>query len=117
MIAELKSLHSPDVADLHDWTPDSKKFAILLQIMAGPEGAPGEESFDVTLCSSTWVSARAEEVKLLEGRYLLIVPEYDSDLIYDCLSRRVSSCEGESWQEVARKLSQLGRWEFEDYHD
>jgi hypothetical protein len=76
MIAELKSLHSPDVEDLHDWVPGSTEFAILLQIMAGPEGTPGEESFDVTLCSPAWVAARVAEAKLLEGCHLLIVSEF-----------------------------------------
>jgi hypothetical protein len=55
MIAALKSLHSPDVADLHDWVPGSSEFAAVLQIMAGPEGTPGEESFAVTL-SATLIS-------------------------------------------------------------
>jgi Immunity protein 8 len=115
MIAELKSLHSPDVADLQSWRPDRTEFSVLLQIFAGPEGKPGEESFDLTLCSPAWVAARTTETKILEGRHLLIVAEYNYDLIYEYLSRRVSSCEGETWREVAEKLSRLGRWEFEDY--
>jgi hypothetical protein len=117
MIAELKGLHSPDVADLRDWTPETDEFAVLLQIVAGPPGTPGAESFDVTLCSPTWVAARTAEAKVIEGCHLLVVQEYDYDLIHDYLSRRVSTCEGESWREVAQKLSRLGRWEFEDYRE
>jgi hypothetical protein len=117
MIAELKSLHSPDVADLQNWTPETDDFAILLQIIAGPEGTSGAESFDVTLCSVAWIAAKALEARVMEGCHLLIVQEYDYDLIHDYLSRRVSACECESWQEVAQKLSRLGRWEFEHYHE
>lgn len=47
MIAELKRIHSPDVDDLSSWMPEDSNFSILLQVMAGPAGSPGEESFDV----------------------------------------------------------------------
>jgi Immunity protein 8 len=115
MMAELKRLHSPDVVELSNWTPESKDFAILLQIVVGPAGSPGEESFDVTLCSSAWVTRQVAEAKILEGRHLLIVAEYNYSLISDYISGYVSSCEGRTWQEIASKLSRLGRWEFEDY--
>jgi hypothetical protein len=44
MEAELKRLHSPDALDLPNWTPGSEDFAILIQVMAAPEGTPGEEA-------------------------------------------------------------------------
>ena len=57
MIAELRRLQQfPDTDDLANWAPASDEFAILVQIMAGPLGSPGEESFDVTVCSPAWVS-------------------------------------------------------------
>jgi Immunity protein 8 len=115
MIAELKRLHSPDVADLRIWKPESDEFAILLQVMVAPEDSPGEESFDVTLCSPEWVVARAAERKILEGRDLLITSGYNYELIHEYISKYVSSCEGQNWQEVAHKLSRLGRWEFDEY--
>jgi hypothetical protein len=117
MMAELKRLHSPDVIDLHSWTPENDEFAILLQIIAGPEGSPGEESFDVTLCTPAWVARRVAEAKIIEGRHLLIVSEYSYGLVHDYVSRYVSSCEGRTWQEVAARLARLGRWEFEDYRE
>ena len=48
MNAELKRLHSPDIFNLESYRPeDPQKFGFLLQIMVGPEGVEGEESFDV----------------------------------------------------------------------
>jgi hypothetical protein len=115
MRAELRRLHSPDVEDLTTWTPQASEFAILLQIMAGPEGAPGEESFDVTLCTPAWIASRVATDKIMDGRHLLIVARYDYPFIYRYISDYVSSCEGDTWQEVAARISRLGRWEFEDY--
>jgi hypothetical protein len=117
MIAELKRLHSPDVTDLRSWKPESEEFAILLQVMVAPEGTAGEESFDVTLCSPEWVAARAAEARILAGRDLLIISEYNYDQISKYISNYISSCEGEDWQEIAHKLSQLGRWEFDEYNE
>jgi Immunity protein 8 len=117
MIAEIKHLYSPDVEDLPHWNPGSEEFAILLQIIAGPAGSPGEESFDVTLCSPAWIVRQAAKEKIIQGRHLLIATEYDYTLISDFISEYVSSCQGQTWQEIASKLARIGRWEFEDYQE
>jgi hypothetical protein len=115
MMAELKGLHSPDVADLQTWTPESSDFAILLQITAGPASGRGEASFDTTLCSSTWVAARVAEARVLEVSHLLIMAKYNYEQLHEYLSERVSACEGDTWRDVAREMSRIGRWEFEHY--
>jgi immunity protein 8 of polymorphic toxin system len=117
MMAELKHLHSPDVEDLVSWTPENADFAILVQIIVGPAGTPGEESFDATVCSSAWVKRKAAKEKIIEGRHLLIVSEYNYTLISEYISNYVSTCQGETWKEITDKLSRLGRWEFEDYQE
>jgi len=115
MLAELKRLHSPDVLDLRSWLPASDEFAILVQILAAPQGSPGEESFDVTVCSTAWIAQRAREERIIDGRHHLVVDHFDYDRLYQYISGYVSSCEGPTWQDVALRLGRLGRWEFEDY--
>jgi hypothetical protein len=105
------------VANLRTWTPDSNQFAILLQVIAGPAGSAGEESFDVILCTATWLSRRVEEEQILSGRHLLMVSRYSYDLVHDYITKYVTSCSGDTWQEVAAQLGRLGRWEFEDYQE
>ena len=115
MRAELKSLHSPDIENLSSWIPERQDFAILLQVIAGPAGEIGGESFDLTLCSPSWINKTVEKGRIITGRHLLIVARYDYGRISEFISNYVSSCYGETWQEIALKLARFGHWEFEDY--
>jgi hypothetical protein len=116
MKASLRYLHCPDVHDLSTWVPDGD-FAILVQLLVGPEGEEGEESFDITLCSLGWLADRVQEDDVVDGRHHLIVDTYDYNRIEEYLRERVSACEGLSWKEVGEKLGRLGYWEFEDYRE
>ena len=117
MRAELRRLHSPDVADLASWSPDGDQFAILVQLMVGPAGGRGEESFDLTLCGSGWLAHRVRTERIVDARHHLIIDTFDYDRIERYLRQRVADCEGESWAEVARQVGRLGKWEFEDYRE
>jgi hypothetical protein len=52
---------------------------------------------------------------IINGRHHLIMTAYDYNELWSYISNFVSSCSGDTWQEVASKLGRLGRWEFEDY--
>jgi hypothetical protein len=47
----------------------------------------------------------------------LIVFEYDYDRLLRTIEQVCESTEGDTWQEVADRLSRLGAWEFEDYRE
>jgi len=46
---------------------------------------------------------------------LLIVAEYDFAAIEKEISAHVAACQGDTWIEIAVKLSRTLMWEFEDY--
>jgi hypothetical protein len=115
MRADLRRLHSPDVHDLRSWSPDDAKFAVLVQIMVGPEGSPGEESVDLTLCTAEWLAGRVREEGIVDCRHHVVVACYDYEEIERYLLQLVTACEGTSWPEVALQVARIGRWEFEDY--
>lgn len=115
MRAKLKRLHSPDMDLETFWPEDPNNFGFLLQAMIGPEDQEGEESFDMQVCTPEWLKAKYSDSDILFGYYHLIVFEYDMQRIERKIARYCEHCVGENWQEIANKLSRIGRWEFEDY--
>ena len=116
MRGQLKRLHSPDIDNLVSGIPrGSDDFGFLLQVMAGPKGQEGEESFDVFVCTPAWLEKNRSQTDLIVGRHYLIVFEYDYERLFGFINTYCSQCSGETWQEVAQQLGRLGKWEFEDY--
>jgi hypothetical protein len=83
--------------------------------MFGPEGSEGEESFDIIVCTPSWLAREVERKGLVHARHHLVVKKYDLPLIHRFLSDFAKSSVSRTWQEAAAKLSRLGKWEFEDY--
>jgi hypothetical protein len=112
----LKRLHSPDIFDLKSFSPeDDDCFGFLLQAMFGPEDGEGEESFDIVVCTPKWLGQLLAKDIVLSGRHYLFVKEYNLETIRSFLEQYARQCSGETWQDVAQKLSRIGHWEFEDY--
>ena len=115
MRAAIRSLMSLDVDDLDGWDPESDAWALGLRVLAGPDDGPGEESFDLTVCSLAWLAERVRRDGVCDGRHHLIVEGYDWPAIRAFVERRVQECQGATWRDVAVQLARLGFWEFEDY--
>lgn len=115
MRAAIRSLMSLDVDDLEGWSPGIDSWAIGLQLRAGPVDGPGEESFDLTVCSAVWLAERVCRDGVVDGRHHLIMEHYDWAVLRAYVERRVRSCQGSTWREVAEQLGRIGFWEFEGY--
>ena len=116
MKAELKRLHSPDIHDLENYKPENpKKFGFLLQAMVGPEGQSGEESFDIEVCTPNWLEATYKANQVVIGLHHLIVQDYNYQMIIREIKAFLQDCSGDNWNDIAKKVSRLGKWEFENY--
>jgi len=96
---------------------EAEQFAFRVRLLLGPVDGPGEESFDLTVCSPQWLAVRAPREGLIDGRHHVIVnaESFDPADLRQWLDQRVSSVEAPTWREVGEKLARLGYWEFEDY--
>lgn len=96
---------------------DAEEFWFLARVYAGPSDGPGEESFDVTVCSPEWLAARCREGGVIDARHHLVVDveQFDQRALRSWLEARVRAVSGENWTQVGEKLGRLGFWEFEDY--
>jgi hypothetical protein len=113
---EVKRLHSPDVHDLATYVPDDpENFGILVQVMAGPAGGEGEESFDMVVCTPDWLRNQLGPTDIKMGRHYLLVKQYDFAALARFVKNFAAECSGATWHEAALRLARLGKWEFEDY--
>lgn len=117
MKAKLKEIYSLELTNPLEefWPEDESNFGISVRLMIGPEDGAGSESFDILVCTPDWIKSQYSEEKCVWGRHMLIVLEYDFDLIRRQIEGYIAGCTGEDWLTIARKLSRMGAWEFEDY--
>lgn len=117
MKAKLKEIYSLELTHPLEafWPEDESNFGISVRLMIGPEDSAGSESFDILVCTPDWIKSQYSEEKCVWGRHMLIVLDYDFALIKREIERYIAGCVGEDWQTIARKLSGMGAWEFEDY--
>ena len=115
MRASLRGLLlSPDPRTLPD---DAASFMFGAQLLVGPADGPGEESFDLTVCSPEWLAEQCRSGEPVNGLHHVIVDwdSYDERVLRRWLEARVHAVEADSWDGIADQLRFLGGWEFDGY--
>ena len=117
MKAEISTFHSPDVDDLAGFHPDNPdSMGFLLQVLAGPEGTGGAESFDVLVGTPDWFLARQGQAVAAPGLHTILITKYDWPAIETYIRELVDEVAGDDWAAIATELHQrLGSWELADY--
>ena len=116
MRARLKSLWSPDVLDLPNWQPeDPTHVGFLLQVEIGPVDAAGGDSFDLMVCTPSWLSESMLDTGVRSGEHTVFLTVYDFGVMRRYLERFIHACEAETWSALAGQLGRLGRWEYAGY--
>ena len=91
MRAVVHRFHSPDALDLDSYVPDDPADdAILLQVMVGSEGADGEDSFDVLVCTLRRLERLVESEGRIIGRHYLIVKPWTTPQLSSISSKSLS---------------------------
>lgn len=92
-------------------------FVFGVQLLVGPADGPGEESFELTVCSPEWLTERCRSGEPVNGLHHVIVgwDTYDERVLRSWLEARVHAVEAATWAGIADQLRFLGGWEFENY--
>jgi hypothetical protein len=115
-------LHSLDTADarhgaLDAFVPeDSEHFGLAVTATIGPADGRGGEQFQFTVCSPSWLAAE-DRPKGFAFQRTLLLDRWSAELVERAIADLCRHTEGETWQEVAQKLSRYAHWEFEDYRE
>lgn len=117
MKAEVTRFHSPDIDDLRGFMPDdARNVGFLLQVMAGPAGTGAAESFDLQVCTPTWLIERLDPGAVRPGRHSILIAEYDWPIVERYVRSVVDAAYADDWRSLALQLDRhLGRWEFAEY--
>lgn len=96
---------------------DPAAFVFGARLLVGPADGPGEESFELTVCSPQWLAVQCRSGEPVSGLHHVIVGQdtYDERVLRDWLEARVHAAEAATWDGIAGQLRLLGSWEFESH--
>jgi len=97
---------------------DPARFEVSVQLLIGPADGPGEESFQVTVCTPEWLAAKCRETDgIYDPRHHLIMnlDLFDKGKFRQWFESRVAKVEAPDWAGVREHLSRFGYWELENY--
>ncbi|MFQ1050088.1 Imm8 family immunity protein [Avibacterium paragallinarum] len=101
--------------ELETYKPKNEKlFYVDIFLRIGPDdGTDAADNFDFKVYSIEWL--RLYRIKPAILRHIMVVDRYDFKAIKDYVLSCIEKCDGDSWDEIALKLSRYFYWEFEDY--
>lgn len=114
LLKEIRSLELEDSL-INYWPGEADNFGSWVRAMIGPEDQEGAESFDMLVCTPKWLQNELENNGPLLGRGTIIISEYNYDEIVNCIEKAISQCYADDWPGIAKKLSRISFWEFDDY--
>lgn len=115
MKARLHTVYSSDV-DVLSYTPeDPWNDGVWIRMVVGPTDGPGEESFDVLVCTPLWLRDVVAKDGPQIGRHHLIIEPFNLNEAIGFLRNKVESIQASDWAALGEVLGRIGYWEFEDY--
>lgn len=117
MKAKLQGFYCLDIdIPLSEYRPlDLDNFGFNARIIVGEEILGGEESFDFIICTPKWLMNKYAPKDIVLGIHYLIVFEFNYPKIYEWIKKFVENTKGDTWEEIALKICNLGYWEFDNY--
>ncbi len=114
MKARLDGIYSPDLPSGHAELPANPANCwVVVQADIGVEGESGADCFTMYVTTPQFLDGCLNQVRHQLGRGLVIVAEFDWDVVEQAVKEVCCSVEGECWTELAEKLSRYFLYEYE----
>ena len=113
--AELKTLFGNSGQLLEDLQPIGGSFCHTLRAEIGVHGENGADAFEFDVCSPEFLENETESYPVFSGQNLIITWRFNAEQIEEFVRKRLRHATGKDWHEIAGKISNWARWEFEDY--
>jgi len=97
--------------------PDPEDCWVVVMADIGTADSPGYDEFTFYVCTIKKLQAIVDGDGACFGKHLLVVNRFDWNLVEQAINDLCDSIEGDSWEDIASKLSRYGQWEFQDYRD
>jgi len=112
MKAELRGLASADVKNLKDYQEKNKgESRIELTIEFGLIGGQRTDLIFSSLEKKEFPDEYPTKIYAKNGALYFSAP-FDYGVLWAFLANRIGNAHGNSWQELAHSLSDIGRWEW-----
>ena len=86
-----------------------------VRAIVGPDDEPGEESFDLLVCTPAWLQEQIEGVGPVVGLYHLVVARWDAEDVDRIVRDLIESTRAETWPEIGERIGRIAKWEFQGY--
>ncbi|QZD88616.1 immunity 8 family protein [Qipengyuania aurantiaca] len=113
--AELKTLFGNSGELLEELQPIGGCFCHTLRAEIGVRGENGADAFEFDVCSPEFLENETESYPVFSGQNLIITRRFNAEQIEEFVRKRLRHATGKDWNEIAGKINNWARWEFEDY--
>jgi len=114
MRAEIRGYSLTENEDRSSYEPGEQQvFGFTLLFEIGIRGQEGADFFEVDVASPGFLERGLSQPVFL--RHTLLATDYNIPEAVVLVRKYVEAQEADSWEELARKISRVARWEFEDY--
>jgi hypothetical protein len=101
--------------DLDRFIPENpRNFCLWLTLSIGLKDSDGSHLFQVGVCTVAWLSHKISAEHIFSLRNMILVEEFDFQLIKKKLFEIVADSQRSSWDESVQTLSRYFSWEFEN---
>lgn len=112
----LKGLHSADAPEGKPglFAPaDPECCCLWVEAFIGPTDEPGDDDYQLGICTPRWLATEGMERGYEWGRFLLIVPRWDYGLVLRAIDELLADLNGPHWRAAADRLARFASAEWD----